>query len=438
MAFSGRGHIPYRSRCGRSFAVVLVSIVGLACSSAPAMAHSRLVSSDPADGAHLDRAPSTVTLNFSGTVVAGSDAIQVFAPDASRVDEGSARPRRGERITQSVTSGPDGTYGVAYRVSSEDGHVITATVTYEVGSAESGSTASAAAASRDAARVDRTLEVVFSGARTVELLTLLTVAGGGLFACCIAPGWRPRLLAPALLVLLVAYAVGFLANAAILHGGASGAWTAPSLREAARTPFGLALMARSTIAVVAIGPVVLLRFGRVPGRGGRLGMAVVFVALAASLSITGHAVTTDPIWIRMPVDMVHVVAAAVWLGGLVQVAALAGSARERIRQVVRFSRVAFVSVVVILASGLYAAAVELDLELESLTDSTYGRLVVAKLALYVAIMPLAWNNMRTFVPSITPHPGDATRLLRQYALRELVLLVAIVGMTVWLIATPQP
>ena len=70
--------------------------------------------------------------------------------------------------------------------------------------------------------------------------------------------------------------------------------------------------------------------------------------------------------------------------------------------------------------------------------SEYGRLVVAKLVLYLGTMPLAWNNMGAFVPQVRRRPEDAPRMLRQYVWRETALLVVVIALTVWLIATPQP
>jgi putative copper export protein len=142
--------------------------------------------------------------------------------------------------------------------------------------------------------------------------------------------------------------------------------------------------------------------------------------------------------LRLPLDMLHVVAAAVWLGGLVQLAMLAPSAATYVAEIRRFSRTAFGAVVVILVTGAYATYAELGLAPHQLVDSTYGRLVAGKLLLYAATMPLAWNNMTAFVPRIERRPEDAPRLLRQYVWRETVLLVLVIALTVWLIATPQP
>jgi len=396
-----------------------------------------LLSSVPADAAVVEAAPTEITFKFSGQAVTGADSFQVFAPDRSRVDRGAATPTKGTSFSQPVDASIPGTYGVAYRVSSEDGHVITGAFSFAIGEPSDGS--GAADASQDAASLDRGLEGAFSIARFTEVLALLAAAGGGIFATLIAPGWRPRILVPAILALLAAYAVGFVINTAIASGSSiGGALDLDALRASSDTPFALSLQIRALIAVVALATALVLRHGQSLGSAARVAVAVVFAALGASLSITGHAVTTEPMALRMPLDMVHVGAAAIWIGGLIQLGFLAPFAASHLDAITRFSRVAFASVAVLLVTGAYATYAELGLEAHQLIDSTYGRLILAKLLLYAATMPLAWNNMSAFVPAVRRRPEDAPRMLQQYVWREFGLLVVVLGLTVWLIATPQP
>lgn len=404
-------------------------------------AHARLTASTPADGSTVAATPDDVVVDFSGAVTVQQGSVEVFAPDGSRVDVGAPTTAQGgTRVTQAINTDATGTFGVAYRVSSEDGHVVTGSLSFSIGSAGSGGGRGSAAATRDAAAVDRTVQAAYSSARFIEVLALLVAAGGGLFACCIAPGWRPRGLVAAISVLLLALAAGYVLNAAIVHGGGiGGAFDPTVIGRSSRTPFALSVRIRALVALVALGPALLLRFdqGRL-GPAARWSMAPVFVVLAASMSITGHAVTTAPTALRMPLDMLHVTAAAIWVGGLVQLARLAPTASRHVVWLVRFSRTAFASVLVILVTGAYATFAELGLHPAELIDSRYGRIVLAKLLLYAATMPLAWNNMTAFVPAIRERPEDAPGMLRQYVQRELFLLVVVIGLTVWLIATPQP
>ncbi len=413
-----------------------IASVVLCALPASAGAHASLKTSNPTDGSIVEVAPGEVTLEFSGSVVAGPGTIQIFAPNEQNVETGAPTPAKGARITQAFDGSEPGTYGVGYRVSSEDGHVINGSFTFSVGAESEGGGADAAG---DAGAVDRKLQIAFSISRFVEIVALLLAAGGGLFACLIAPGWRPRLLVASIIVLLVAYAAGFVIDTAILQGGSIGdALDSDALGATADTPFGRSLKIRALIAVIALGPVLLLRANTTLPNGARYALATVFVGLAASLSITGHAVTTEPTWLRMPLDMIHVTAAAIWIGGLLQLAYLAPFATTYIDAITRFSKVAFSSVVVILLTGVYATYAELGTAFGELLDSTYGRIIVAKVALYLGTMPLAWNNMSAFVPQVARRPEDAPRMLRQYVWRELFLVIVVVALTVWLIATPQP
>lgn len=431
------GRIGCRIRVLAPLAVLLL----VAAWPTTANAHTGLRGSAPATDARISQAPTTVVLEYSGEVVVGAHGIQVFGPDGSRVDTGEASPRKGARLTQAIRDGGDGTYGVAYRVSSEDGHVVTGVVQFSVGpAAGNGNPAAATDAASGAAKTDATVEALFSTARGFEILALLIAAGSGIFACIIVPGWRPRWLIGSLLIVLLAYAASFVLNAALASGSdIGGALDVDQLRESWGTPFAFSLAIRAVMTLVALAPALLLAYGsRILTRGAYLVLAVVFAATAASLSLTGHAVTSDPMWLRLPADAIHIIAAAVWLGGLVQLAYLAPQASTHAAAVMRFSKVAMTCVIVIVLSGIAATLVELDLELNQLVDSRYGRLIAAKLILVAAAMPLAWNNQRAFLPVLTTRPDDAPRMLRQYVLREAVLLVVVVCLTVWLIATPQP
>ena len=109
--------------------LVLVSTAG------PATAHATLVSSNPKDGATLDSEPATVSLTFNEDVSTPAQ-LQVTAPDGSTLADEDPTVD-GTKVTQSIGSaGLAGTYTIAYRVVSADGHPITGELTYDVTSGE--------------------------------------------------------------------------------------------------------------------------------------------------------------------------------------------------------------------------------------------------------------------------------------------------------------
>lgn len=122
----------------------------------PASAHASLVASDPADGQRFDRLPERVTLEFSEPISAPAYVV-VTAPDGSRADQGEVRVDGAEVSVALGGSAPEGTYGAAFRVVSEDGHPVTGRIGFVVGdgplddAAPSATATASAPASSDAA-----------------------------------------------------------------------------------------------------------------------------------------------------------------------------------------------------------------------------------------------------------------------------------------------
>jgi methionine-rich copper-binding protein CopC len=96
----------------------------------PAYAHAALVGTDPRDGASLERLPDAVGLEFSEPVTRSE--VVLTAPDGTRVplDVGA----RDREVTATVDPDADvdqrGTWTIAYRVVSADGHPIAGTSTF--------------------------------------------------------------------------------------------------------------------------------------------------------------------------------------------------------------------------------------------------------------------------------------------------------------------
>ncbi|MET0953299.1 MAG: copper resistance CopC family protein [Aeromicrobium sp.] len=108
----------------------LLALVALVLGMAPAGAHAALVGSDPEDGATLATAPRAVTLTFSENV--GNGQLVATAPDGSTVDVSGARAS--DRTLTATLDDVDqrGTFTLAYRVLSADGHPVSGTIRYDV------------------------------------------------------------------------------------------------------------------------------------------------------------------------------------------------------------------------------------------------------------------------------------------------------------------
>jgi methionine-rich copper-binding protein CopC len=109
---------------------VAVATVGVPL---PAQAHASLVSSDPTDHATLDAVPQTVSLTFDEPVE--SAYVAVTGPDGSALADGDAQVAD-VRVEQPLAASTlQGTYTLAFRVVSHDGHPVTQTLHFDVGHA---------------------------------------------------------------------------------------------------------------------------------------------------------------------------------------------------------------------------------------------------------------------------------------------------------------
>lgn len=116
-------------------AAVGIAAAALFASAAPAAAHDQLVDSDPPANSTLDAAPEQVVLTFSAEVLADEGATVVEVTDASgtRVDDGDPIVE-GVTVTQplAAVAEPNGTFDVAWKVVSSDGHPISGEFSFTV------------------------------------------------------------------------------------------------------------------------------------------------------------------------------------------------------------------------------------------------------------------------------------------------------------------
>lgn len=106
-------------------AVAGLLLAGQATAAPPALAHSALEGTGPAEGSRVSSSPSEVSLQFNEPVSTRFGRVEVTGPDGtSRWHDGEPQVS-GSVVTQPVGAlGPAGPYRVAWRVISADGHPI--------------------------------------------------------------------------------------------------------------------------------------------------------------------------------------------------------------------------------------------------------------------------------------------------------------------------
>ncbi|MFF5887679.1 MULTISPECIES: copper resistance CopC/CopD family protein [Streptomyces albovinaceus subgroup] len=390
----------------------LVSLVfGLLLAGAgPASAHAALTGSDPADGAVVDTAPKEVTLSFSEAIAVGDDSIRVLDPSGKRADT-EAEPKdlsEGSTVRYGVAlhSGlPDGTYTVAWQAISADSHPISGAFTFSIGAP---SDTTVALPSQEAG--GGPVGVVYDIARYAAYGGFVLLVGGSAFVLVC---WRDgatalpmqRLVVRGWLTLTAATLVMLLLrNPYTGSGKFADAFDLAGLQSVLDTKPGAALVSRLLLLGAAALFIAVL-FGTYARRederekkdltfGLAVGGGVVATGIAATWAMSEHASTGIQANIAMPVDVLHLLAVAAWLGGLASLLVALyrtpdiGSAAVR-----RFSTVAFSSVVVLAATGIYQSWRQVG-SWSALTGTRYGQLLILKVALIAVLLAVAWFSRR--------------------------------------------
>jgi copper transport protein len=153
--------------------------------------------------------------------------------------------------------------------------------------------------------------------------------------------------------------------------------------------------------------------------------------------LAGHAGQTAPRGVALAFDWLHLAAGSIWVGGLIGLLVLWRSlpAARRIAGLVvcvpRFSNVAFVSVLALIASGVGASILELPM-ISSLWETSYGKTIDVKIALLATAMLLAAVNLLRTKPRLAVYrerpelAPPAAVLLRRLVGGETVLVASAV------------
>ncbi|MFB7783122.1 copper resistance CopC/CopD family protein [Streptomyces vinaceus] len=440
--------------------VLAALLAALFTAANPASAHAALTASDPQDGAVVATAPAQVTLSFSEQVAMGDDSIRVMDPQGKRVDTGELRDMCSGttiRYGTALHSGlPDGTYTVAWQAVSADSHPVSGAFTFSIGSP------SATSVALPTEQVGGgPVGIAYDIARYAAYAGFTVLVGGAAFILlCWRRGASQRPLQKlivrawvtltaatlAMLVLRTPYTgSGKFADALDLNG----------LKAVLETKTGASLVSRLLLLGAAALFIAVLfgayarkaaeaeeaaetakRKGKAKGRGADkeagtdkeagagkeandllfglgIGGTVVAGGIAATWALSEHASTGIQPGIAMPADILHLLAVAAWLGGLtallVALHKVPGIEREAVQ---RFSRVAFVSVLVLAVTGVYQSWRQLG-SWSALTGTSYGQLLLVKVGLVAVLVGIAYVS-RSWTARLTDAPaGKPAKIARQ-------------------------
>jgi copper transport protein len=437
--------------------------------------------------------------------------IEVFAPGGARADVGETDYVEGDETTLRVALAddlPNGRYVVEWRVVAEDGHPRDGLFRFRLRQPEPSTEDSPSPPppmESPAAGGMGTVPEDHQGAGTLpgfllgvtqwflfgSLLLLVGMGGFALFDWwstaglarppeveeAFWPRWR-RVMVGAWGVALIASAVSLVLEGAVAADVPIGeALSMDILVAVVGTRFGAATVIRLAVLVLVGGVFLRARAGMprgvlVPAGVTRsLGAAaasppvppssvviwaVLGAGVLATVSLAGHAGDSSPVVLGVTLDVAHLLAGAVWIGGLVglvfvamPVTRIVGE-RPRVAMlapvVSRFSNMALISVTALVVTGAVRGWMEIR-TLAALTGESYGIALLTKLAVVVPLIALGAINNRWTRPRIRRAAEDAARtesgaegirMLGRLVLLEVILAAVVLGVTAVLVNLAPP
>jgi copper transport protein len=369
-----------------------VVFVGLALAgpATPAvLGHAQLVTSDPPAGTVAAETPAEIRLVFSEPIEPAYTKFDLLDPNGGLIARGVGEPDPSDPYSLVAAIDPlaDGVYTVEWRsLSAADGHSTSGFFTFGVGDVGDAGSHDMGMDVGGVHGHDSGTAIIEAEARIAGDLGFLLGLGLAVIAWLVLheiPELLPRFVGASL-------ALAALGAAGLLWAGGSTAGLDPiSYATASRT--GSLLSLRVAIGAGAALLVYLLGASRpilALGVGGAASTAGVMLIAAG-----GHAAAYAS-WAPITAIVVHLLAIAVWLSGLIVLVWVAWSERDRrdsLRVLVpRFSALALVAVGLMALTGLYSDWVQTR-ALVSL-DTQYGTTLAVKVAVAIGAFSIGLRN----------------------------------------------
>jgi copper transport protein len=418
----------------RRAAILIAVAAGTLLLPAAAFGHATLIRSDPSYAEHVDRAPRAVRLTFSEAVDPVALGLAVYTAEGRVV---SAQPHvlaDGHVVEAPLRRVRRGGYTVRWHVLASDGHVTAGVFTFGV-RAPAPSPSDAYGASGPT-----TTEHIV---RWAYFLSLALLLGGLAFRLLVLRGpLAPRVEQRSLLIsgigAVATIHIGVLAF--ILR--AEDALQLPFVRLlygdlspiATGTRFGTAFIAM-TLGYALVTALLFLAW--LADRAWLLWIAlVVGLGFASGLSLSGHsAVDAGASWKSQLADWVHLSAAMIWIGGLVQLVLVVWPLAPELRRraFLGFSKLATFLIAALLVAGVYLAVLRLP-QVSDLWATGYGHVLLVKLGLVA--LALGWGGAHKFLAA--PRVSATSGRLRRSLLGESMVGVAVLLAAAVLVDSQPP
>ncbi len=213
------------------------------------------------------------------------------------------------------------------------------------------------------------------------------------------------------------------------------------------TPIGAAWQVRMAALAVAVVLTTMLRSWT--GVPALLAVSLIAGVAMATLAWTGHGASGEGVagWVQLVGDVVHLLAAAVWVGALAafslmlfrpRAAMSAAHIEVAVRALQRFAVVGSIVVSLLVATGLINSLMLIGMaNLPTLPWTVYGQLLITKLVLFLGMLLLATSNRFHLTPNLAgagteEGTREAITSLRRSVVFEVSAGFIILALVAWL------
>jgi copper transport protein len=393
----------------------------------------------------VDHAPRSISLWFTDPVEVSSNAIAILNGENRRVDRLNARVSADEPSRVDVDLGElaKGAYLVRWRVTSADGHVVRGSYWFVVGFVATPPPA-AELLGTGAPR----LSFIEIAARWAGLLALLCMVGAALFRLMVLGPARfaaPTIERTAWLTVTGA----FLAAQCLLAAAQAEAIAELPVPQALTGPVLGEVLFGGRFAVLWWLRLLLgIGLGALLYRRSRPKLAVLIgllLLVATSLSSHAFGARAAPT-VAVAVDTLHLAAAALWLGAILELCLLLPSTFALPRQrrfamlrvlVPRVSAVLLPTVLILMATGVFNAWEQVA-TFEALLRTAHGQSLLLKLAILVPLLLIAAINLLLIRPRLAATETESVPRRFLANVRVEAVLAAVLLLPVALLAALPP
>lgn len=443
---------------GRAIVLTVIAVVAL---SPVASAHSDFEGSEPPADAVLVEPLDLITLRFATSVIGEGSSVVAIAQASGVVSQGELAAESDTNWIAAFSPPLQGDlFRIVYTFRAEDGHLIEGEVALDAVAATTTTTVTT-----DEEATSAVFEPVVTTSTTTEVSTVplpgdvdngapppasgpsfssgidsvnhvsrlaqnlfgMTAVGYLVFAIVC---WRREDILPAprvsIAVAVVIALAGLLEIATIARQLDITVGDALS-HQLSRSP----LITTCAAAVLVIAALSVLT-DQVRSRSSFLALLVIpCMGLLAAPAFDGHAVSMGPRILHALSDVVHMGATSMWIGSVIGLAVVARIDRRQLSAVAqRTAKALMGTVVAVVLSGVVMTLIIID-DLSSLTDSTWGRILIVKVATVFAAGLIGAVHHWSVVPRLASR--DVQTIFQRSVKIELAVLIAVIAVSSWLV-----